>query len=180
MMRNVLSRLHKSEKGFTLFELLIAMAIGMLISGGITATIFQVVNTNARSTNHMIAVRETQNIGYWISRDAQMAQNPYDDILQTPPGFLSFRWTEWNGKKLEVTYSFSGTTLVRSEVQTIEDIEQPASSLTLAEHFDAGASSCSFDTSTNMLTMTVTATVGSPSQQVSETREYQIKPRPSS
>ena len=71
----LIKRMNKDQKGFTLLEMLLAILIGSLIAGGITATIFQVVMGSARTNNHMIAVRQVQNAGYWVSHDAQMAQN---------------------------------------------------------------------------------------------------------
>jgi prepilin-type N-terminal cleavage/methylation domain-containing protein len=46
--------IRKDQRGFTLVELLVAIAIAGLITGGITAAIMQVLNINHRASNHMI------------------------------------------------------------------------------------------------------------------------------
>ena len=71
----VFRKLSRNQRGFTLIELIVAIAITGLITGGITMSIFQVFDVNTRSSNHMLAVRQVQNAGHWISRDTLMAQN---------------------------------------------------------------------------------------------------------
>ncbi len=69
-----LGLLNKSQKGITMLELLMAFAVTGIITGGITATLYQMVIGSARTSNHMTAVKQVQNAGYWVSRDAQAAQ----------------------------------------------------------------------------------------------------------
>ncbi len=81
------------EKGFSILELVIAMAIMVIASGAAGAAIFQIFRNTERNSNHMTVVRQVQNAGYWISRDAQMALSVTTDNL-TLPVFLVLRWTE--------------------------------------------------------------------------------------
>ena len=101
------------EKGFTLVELVVAITIMVLASGAAGAAIFQIFNGTGRSNSHMTAVRQVQNAGYWISRDAQMAQTATIDNL-TLPDFLILSWTEWDdaGDPIyhSATYSFEELT----------------------------------------------------------------------
>lgn len=69
----------KNQKGFTLIELLVALAITSLISAGITTGIFQVFNINVLTSDHVIAITEVDNAGYWIMVDARMAQSIVTD-----------------------------------------------------------------------------------------------------
>ena len=165
-----MKKLKKGEKGLTLVELLIVIAITGLIAGGITMTIFQVFNMNTRTTNRMTAVRQVQNAGFWVSPDVQMAQNvtPGED-----PGFpLTLTWTdEWaTNDTHEVIYTLEDNKLQRShsvndEVPTVTPV---------AEYIDSDQTSCVWDG--EWLTFNVTATVGGQS----ETRVYEVKPRPES
>lgn len=92
--------INKSRSGFTLIELLVAIAITAIIIGGITVAIFQVVTGNARDSNHMTAVRQVQNAGYWFSRDAQMAQSIMsDDDATEEEEVLTLSWTGWERKE---------------------------------------------------------------------------------
>jgi prepilin-type N-terminal cleavage/methylation domain-containing protein len=111
-----LGLINKDQKGFTLLEMLLAILIGSLIAGGITATIFQVVIGSARTNNHMIAVRQVQNAGYWVSHDAQMAQKVV--LARDADGFplLTLEWTDWYGTPNEIHYFIEGGDLKRQVV----------------------------------------------------------------
>lgn len=67
--------IHKGEKGFTLLELIIGITITSLILGGITLSVDQIFTVSTRSSNHMVAVRQVQEAGYWVSEYAYSAQN---------------------------------------------------------------------------------------------------------
>jgi len=95
-----------------MIELVIAIAITGLITGGITMGIFQVIDMNARTSNHMTAVNQVQNAGYWVSLDAQMAQSVNAAGASGFP--LTFTWTDWNGDEYQVDYTLEdvgGSTL---------------------------------------------------------------------
>jgi prepilin-type N-terminal cleavage/methylation domain-containing protein len=101
-----LGLINKNQKGFTLVELMIAIAISSVITGGITMTIFQVIIGSARTNNHMIAVRQAQNAGYWVSHDGQMAQSINIGSDPLGGGFpLVLTWTDWEGNRYKVTYT---------------------------------------------------------------------------
>jgi prepilin-type N-terminal cleavage/methylation domain-containing protein len=111
-----LGLLNRNQLGFTLIELLIALAITGVITSAATATIFQVFDGNTRSSNHMEAIRQAQNAGYWVSRDAKMAQvidlgdNPATSELE----LVTLTWTTWDDNtKHTVTYTLQGTELWR-------------------------------------------------------------------
>ncbi len=99
----------RSERGFTFIEFLVVMAIVALIAGAAGAATLQLFASTKRSNDHMTAVRQVQNAGYWISRDALMAENT--DNVTTHPDFLVLTWTEWDDSQVStyhsVTYSFS-------------------------------------------------------------------------
>ena len=60
MMFHKLGLIHRNQRGFTILELLIAFAITGIVVGAATTAIFQVFSGSARSSNHMIAVRQVQ------------------------------------------------------------------------------------------------------------------------
>ena len=108
----LIKRMNKNQKGFTLLEMTLAILIGAIIAGGITATIFQVVMGSGRTNNHMIAVRQVQSAGYWVSHDAQMAQSVV--AARDADGFpLTLSWTDWDGTLITVTYTIEGGELKR-------------------------------------------------------------------
>ena len=112
MMFPRLRLVNKNQKGFTLLEIVLAMALVGIIGGGISMTLSQLIMGNIRTNNHMTMVRQVQQAGYWVSHDAQMTQIVK---LGASPGFLpTLTWTEWGGTKNVVTYTIANGELKRS------------------------------------------------------------------
>ena len=113
MMFHRLRFLNKNQLGFTLIELMLAIAISGVITGAVTTTIYQVVTGNLRTSNHMTAVRQVQEAGYWVSRDTLMAQTVV--LARDSDGFpLNLSWTQWDGTVNEVTYTIVDDELRRA------------------------------------------------------------------
>ncbi len=172
-----LGLIHKDQRGITMIELTMALLITVIITAGITMTIFQVISGNARSNNHMIAVRQVQNAGYWVSHDVQMAQSvdTTDDPETTELELVTLTWTDWEtGDVHQVVY-----TLADNKLQRSSSVNDESPTVTFAAEFvDPDNTSCAFDG--DVLTLTITVTVGSGEpQEASETRIYEIMPRPS-
>lgn len=87
----------QGEKGFTLIEVTVVVFIMALIAGAATMTIAQVLGITEHSNDRTTAVRQVQSAGYWISRDALMAQTvTTDDDPGTPElEFITLEWTAW-------------------------------------------------------------------------------------
>jgi type II secretory pathway pseudopilin PulG len=181
---------HKNQMGFTLTELMLAFAIAGIITGGITMTIFSVVDGSARTSNHMTAVRQVQNAGYWVSHDTLMAQS-----IEPPGGGLplTLRWTDWvredpGGNKYidshEVRYTYDAVSLRLWRYEKITTYKYDSiSGWVLESTSEASTPVASYVTPIptatvdgGALTLTVTATV----QQQTETRIYEVIPRPGS
>lgn len=168
----------RSERGFTLIEILIATAIVTLITGAATMSIFQVVRGAERSNEHITAICQVQNAGYWVSRDVQRAQQVTTDNL-TLPDFVIVTWTDWDSNdNHQVVYTLedmSGSTL--KKLQRSESINGGAPNTTfVAQYIDPERTNCEFVN--GQLTFTVTATVSLGSLEKSETRVFEVLPRP--
>lgn len=96
-----------------MIELLVALAITGLISGGLTMTIFQLFSGNAQSSNQMNVIRQVQNAGYWISRDVQMAQSTAITGLTGFP--IALTWTDYEAPNAahQVVYTLVGDQIKR-------------------------------------------------------------------
>ena len=55
--------IHKGQRSFTLIEMLVAITLIGLITGGTTTAIMQVLTINTHASNHMIDVRQMQQAG---------------------------------------------------------------------------------------------------------------------
>ncbi len=85
----------RGQLGFTLVELSVAVAMMAVISATAAMTINQVSKGTEYSNNSITAVRQVQNAGYSIRRDALRAHSIIADNL-TAPEFLIINWTEWD------------------------------------------------------------------------------------
>jgi len=178
-----------SERGFTLVELLVVIAIMSLITLGATMTTFQIINVTRRSNDHVAAVRQVQNAGYWISRDAQMAEAVVvgdDPKTEEELEFLTLNWTEWgyddDSYYHEVTYSFqdlSGETRKLERQYVIYDGGEISKTNLIAEYIYYNPTldpdgTTKADYESPMLTVQITSSLG----EASETKEYRVKHRP--
>jgi hypothetical protein len=76
---------------------MIAIAITSLITGGLGAIVYQIYTGSARSSNHMVAVRQVQEAGYWLSTYAYTSQNT---TITGTSGFpLILQWIDFNESK---------------------------------------------------------------------------------
>ncbi|MFC1873895.1 type II secretion system protein J [Chloroflexota bacterium] len=83
------------EEGYTLTEMLVSLSIVTMIAASALLVISQVSRGTGQNNDHMTAVRQVENAGYWIGRDTQTAQSISTDNL-TLPDFLILNWTDWD------------------------------------------------------------------------------------
>jgi len=168
------------QRGFTYVEMALVVFILATVGGAATSATFQVLKSSERYNNHMTAVRQVQNTGYRIARDARMAQTIDTDNL-TPPNFLELNWTKAEtGDHYQVIYtleSVPGSSLKRLfRSQSVNG--GPADTAFVAHYLEADAAKTRCEFSGGRLTLTVTATVGAGIAQKSEGRTYKFVPRP--
>jgi len=120
----------RGEGGFTLIEVMIAVAIMGIIMPVITMTTMTLVTNSQKAADHNIVLRQVQNAGYWISRDVQMAENV---TLTDPSGFpltLDIPVDMDENNDIRVDYLFDGNKLERQ----VFDASGMTSQILIAEH----------------------------------------------
>ena len=169
----------RNERGFALIELMIATAIVALIASAASMATFRIITDTERSNNHMTAVRQVQNAGFWISRDAMMAQDidTDDDPETTDVEFITFDWGDWEtGDTHKIIYTFHDMAdglkrLKRQHVIRDNDNVEIGNTATLVAEYIAD--STSFSKQNGVWKLSVEARLGTEA----ETRGYEIIPR---
>lgn len=159
-----------NQKGFSLPELLIAVAIIGLIVSFLGTAVYQILNVTEYGSDKMLATHELQNTASWISLDGQMATTATggSTLLLTLPDASTITYTVF-GTKLCRLAGISQMTLA----QNISDVEFLVDQRT--NHVVVG----SLYEDRNERTITMTVTSSPPGRQnISEQRAYKIYLRP--
>jgi prepilin-type N-terminal cleavage/methylation domain-containing protein len=163
----------KEQAGFTLIELIAAMAITGLIGLGASVSSFQVLNQTSKNSDYTTANRNAMNAIHWISRDAMMAQTMggVDDFPNN--GNLTLSWVEWNSTSHTANYSLENGVLFR----IYSDGSQVSRTL-ISEDINPDVNSTFCSSDNGVLTVTITSSVGEGSRTVDAKRVREVALRP--
>ena len=175
----------ESQRGFTLVELMIAIAVSAMVMVGSMQLLSHMVITSAKNRANTMAMLQVQYVGFWITEDVVQArpdQVTLTDLLN--PGAshfpLTIQWTQWNGVEHEVVYSVEGDEtwkLSRHEWYTPKGGSEVDNGMTVVgESLDPAGTRCEWvtgDNVTDVLKLDVTANVDGKIA----TRTYEINPR---
>ena len=105
-----MKKLKKGQKGFTILELMVGIAIIGLIAAAVTMAISQTIIGSGRNSNHIVAVRQVQEAGYWVSFYTYTAQNM---TITGDSGFpLILRWVDFDtGQQQKIVFSLNNSGL---------------------------------------------------------------------
>jgi len=154
-------KLKRNQKGFTLIEVLVAVGILGAIMGVMAMTVVTIMIISPKSNDQVIALRQVQNAGYWISRDVLGAKEVSPDETGV---FLAI---DWDGDDYDVNYVFNGNELRRQ-------LNGASPGTLIAEYIDLGATTGSWDDEANKLSVTIRASLG----EAAVERTYEVSPRP--
>jgi prepilin-type N-terminal cleavage/methylation domain-containing protein len=161
-------RILRSRQGFTLIEVMVALAIISLIGGGISTSTIQILKQGMRNGDYITASQYGMNAINWISRDAEMSQ-----IVKTvgASGFpFTLSWIDWDSSAYQVVYSIEGDKLQRSY-----SVNGSALSRTVvAENVNTISENTTCEFAFRIFTVQVTTTVGESAHAVSVTNMRKI------
>ncbi|MBA7678888.1 hypothetical protein ES703_87167 [subsurface metagenome] len=184
-----LSSIYRQSEGFSLLELVVALAITSLVLTGIMVTIFQLVFHREYTQDSMIATEQVRSAHYWISLDGLMSQNIEigDDPETTDNEILTLLWIGFERRdaqdnKLadlyEVRYTYDGDEIHRIKNVTTEKYDSDGNLLDLySSNFITivARNITDLTMSFNNLTLNVslTAVIGD----VQNTKSFKVSPR---
>jgi len=171
-----------NQKGFGLLELAIVVSLSAMIALTATTFSFHAFRTSGKTQDHLIAVSDVENAGYWMSRDALMADGVITENL-TFPAILVLEWTEWGYDEDNIYYS--ATYSVDNLTDGIGTLSRRLQNSTGGDQSVRVASNIYYnpadpDNSTNVTyeSPTINLKVATRSGTTGEIREYQIYRRP--
>ncbi|HEY41791.1 MAG TPA: prepilin-type N-terminal cleavage/methylation domain-containing protein [Dehalococcoidia bacterium] len=168
----------KSEKGYSLIELLIAVSVSAMLAAGASMTTFQIFRGSKQNSDWNVAVRQAQSLGQWVSQDALMVNTIEigDDPGTSDVEFISLFWKDWeNGNTYDTRYLWfdaedSLKQLTRKQVtRDMDGVEIDNKSFLVADN----VYTATLTPETNSWRLTVETRSGSRSV----TREYEISKR---
>ena len=171
------------HRGFTLVELLVALAVGSIVMVGTTQTLQQIFILVAKAESSVLAMRQVQFAGDWIVRDALAAQviPPAGTPINLSNTPLVFYKVNWGSDGTTLTYSVDKSDPVNYKLRRREEktyyvtgtktdnviwVADSITSLTAQYAQPAGMDR-------KALTVTIVATIGSSS----ENRTFMTSPR---
>ena len=87
------------QKGFTLIEILVVMAVGGMVMMGVVASICQVATGTSRSNSQGIVLTDVNRAAWHITKDLQMAHSTGmtvdESVVLSPGTTVRLSWTDY-------------------------------------------------------------------------------------
>lgn len=163
-----------------MLELVVALPLAAMIVVAASGATFQMLNSSSAS-NNMVAYREVQTAGYWVSRDALQARTVDDNGGQHPGFPLILGWTDFDDDEYSIVYTLQPMASGDLKyLQRQESVNGTPRATTIVGRYicvdtaPGEPTNCVWDEGEKVLTFTVRAEMGLETA----TRTYEVKPRP--
>ena len=161
----------RGEKGFTLLEVLIGVAIMAIVVVAVAMTTTTLLLNEGQAAGQNTALPQVQNAGYWISRDVQMARNVTPSAPNGFPLSLDIPVDADENNDYTIDYLFDGDKLKR---QVYDSLGTLTSETFIAEYIDTSNTTFSaLDADAGLWKLTVRAS----RDETGATRSYEISQR---
>ena len=124
------------QKGFTLVEILVTLAVGSLIMTGALMSIYQVITGTDRSNSQVVSLTDVTNAARAIKEDLMVTQSSnLTDEDPVPQGSVTLTWIDYtnfssdNESYHSSSYTLSGTELLRNYDGTTKIVGRHISSI---------------------------------------------------
>ncbi|MFC1953149.1 type II secretion system protein J [Chloroflexota bacterium] len=127
-----------TQKGFTLVEILLALAVGSVLMSAAVLTIYQVLVGTERNNAKAVVATEIQRSVFQIKKDIQSHTSANVSDLQVGP--TTFEWTDQSGwtaaneSQQSRIYSLSGKELIRNADGTTRILSRNIESLIFSDN----------------------------------------------
>ncbi len=150
------------QKGFTLLELLVAMAVGGVVMAGALAAVYQVVWGTSRTNSQVVALNDVHQAALQLKKDLEMTQS-----ADLPGGAaINLSWTDYTSFDLEENKNHTSSyVLSNGELQRTYD-----GTMSIVGR---NITSVSFTQDDRVINVAITATAGDMSPR-SETLEFSV------
>ncbi len=167
----------RGQPGFTLIEMVVALAVAALILVGSAALMHYMVVATSNQSDQTTANLQVQYVSFWIGGDVVQAQT-ISLGNSTVSGFpLVLTEAAQDGGNYTVTYSVEGMKdKLGRDLLTLSRARAGAGNITVAQYLDPASTQCFQKQSGNgtyMLVLNVTAVV----DQKQTSGRYEISPR---
>jgi len=162
------------QKGFTLVELLVVVAISAVITMAAGTVIIRIYSESERSSERLTASQQVQNAGFWLKGDASEAQAIMLDDPETITitELVTLVWYGWDNKIYRAAYTLENSGGLKKLMRRYS-IDGGSPQVTfVADSIVEASTSAGWDG--YILTLNITAQVGDQDA----ARIYQVKPRP--
>jgi len=146
----------QKEGGFTLVELMVAIAISGMIITVVATMVVQIVAVSAIGDNTVTAAGQVENAFTFVVRDVQMSRSIVDPETYEDSEWLVLEWL-WGEDEHRVAYEIEGDRLYRNHTINGSDEER----MLVAQYIDEDL--CSWeppDEESEAMKITIVATVG--------------------